>query len=136
MSNKIDIQNAVAMLHAEGYTITPPVSEPVKERIDISWLQIHDNFKGNGSDSFWYQFCSSKYLSISDCSKLSDKIESALNDTVVDDNSDVACLSLNDLLEVWDDDFIRNKRLDVRNNFMQSPMYKRFQKLAKQKLNQ
>lgn len=54
---------------------------PKQERINISRLQVHDNFRGNGNDSFWYQFCSSKYLSISDCNKLSTDIENALNPT-------------------------------------------------------
>lgn len=46
------------------------------------------------------------------------------------DNSDVACLSLNDLLEVWDERGIDSKS----HNGKLSLMYKRFEQKAKQKL--
>lgn len=105
--NPIEEQRAEALRHYEEVSsqcchwssfveaaikaYNPSVSEPVKERIDISQLEVHDNFRGNGNDSFWYQFCSSKYLSVYDCSKLCDQIESVLNnDTVVEDRKPVA----------------------------------------------
>jgi hypothetical protein len=41
------------------------------------------------------------------------------------------CLSLNDLLDGWDEN-----SLDLRSQYKSAPMYKRFEKIAKQKINQ
>lgn len=51
----------------------------------------------------------------------------------VTDNSDVACLSLNDLLDVWDG--IANEQQNGNKDWYKgSPMYKNFEKLVNQKL--
>lgn len=39
MSNKIDIQNAIALLHSEGYKITEPSIQP--ERIEVKNIRHH-----------------------------------------------------------------------------------------------
>lgn len=57
-------------------------------------------------------------------------------ETIVTNNDDVACLSLNDLLDVWDDDLERNKRRTVKKSFMETQMYKRFEQKVKEKLKQ
>jgi len=63
------------------------VTEPsiVPERIEVSRIGIHDNFMGNKSDSFWYQFCTSKPLNIALFPPIQRTIENVLNDTVVED---------------------------------------------------
>lgn len=62
-----------------------PVSEPVKVRVDC--LSHHDNLKGNGSDCFWYQFCTSTPIANVHFYEINKSIEKVLNnDTVVEDN--------------------------------------------------
>lgn len=77
-----------------------PVSEPVKERIEIGSLDLHDNFLGNKVDTYWYQFYSNKVLDGTKFAEISNLLErylngemnnpapSALNDTVVEDKGD------------------------------------------------
>ncbi len=68
---------------------------------------------------------------INDLDKLTPTEET---DKAVTNNDDVACLSLNDLLDVWDDDLERNKRRTVKKSFMETQMYKRFEQKVKEKL--
>lgn len=56
----------------------PPLSKD-KERIEVSHLWQHDNFRGNGNDAFWYQFCTSKPIEHINNSNLKQAIEQALN---------------------------------------------------------
>jgi hypothetical protein len=49
------------------------------KKIKISHLQQHDSFKGNKSDAFWYQFCSSKPLEEFSNTKIIEVIETMLN---------------------------------------------------------
>lgn len=58
------------------------------------------------------------------------KSDTGKDSNVVTDNSDVPILSLNDLLEVWDERGIDSKS----HNGKLSPMYKRFEQKANQKL--
>lgn len=70
----------------EWFELVLPVSEPVKEKIYVTRLWQHDNFKGNGNDAFWYQFCTSKPIEYINNSKLKQAIENCINgDTVVED---------------------------------------------------
>lgn len=61
--------------------VLPEQSLPKEpERIEVSHLWKHDNFKGNGNDSFWYQFCTSKPIEHINNSKIKQAIENVLND--------------------------------------------------------
>jgi hypothetical protein len=50
-----------------------------KERVWVGRFRTHDNFKGNGFDSFWYQFCSSQPIPEEWFPLIKQKIESAIN---------------------------------------------------------
>lgn len=82
MSNKIDIQNAVAMLHTEGYTITPPVSEPVKEGIDVRSVIISPAIpicSDWARDLAWYNFACNKPIDQTKFPAIKQAIEDILN---------------------------------------------------------
>jgi hypothetical protein len=81
MRNKIDIQNAIALLSEEGYTVTEPFI--VADRIEVDFEFINDGHNGAGIymvTSYKNQIHPNKFPAIKKA------IESVLNDTVVEDN--------------------------------------------------
>ncbi len=57
------------------------LKEHVEEkRIEVSHFNVHDNLKGNGWDSFFYQFCSSKPLQKELSEQICMAIEYVVND--------------------------------------------------------
>jgi len=80
MRNKIDIQNAIALLHGEGYTVTDP--SIVSERIEVKHFSQHDyvNHDNKYKDGFWYQLQVTKPLWHFNNSEVIKKIENVIND--------------------------------------------------------
>jgi len=130
-----------ACLNKDYFEEVLPVSEPVKKRIDVSYLGNHSSFKGNNHDSFWYQFCSNKVLGGTKFTEISNLLEKYLNgemnnpaptnndavegkEPISTNNDDVPCLSLRDCsnwYEAW---------------YPQNPMKKAFLNGLKQLVNQ
>lgn len=81
MSNKIDIQNAIAMLHSEGYEITKP-------KIEVKWLDQKQVMTGATPSAPIFEFETSHRVTHYKFPAIKQAIESALNDTVVEDRFD------------------------------------------------
>lgn len=90
-----------------------PSDVPVKERVSVNSIGVHDNFKGNGNSTHWYQFCSSKPCLTSDeINKVQQSIESALNNDVPEQNRFATLSQVMKIVDEWlnsEDVFILDK---------------------------
>lgn len=90
-----------------------PSDVPVKERVSVNSIGVHDNFKGNGNGTHWYQFCSSKpCLTSNEINKVQLSIESALNNDVPVQNRFATLSQVMKIVDEWlnsEDVFILDK---------------------------
>ena len=84
MSNPIDIQNAIAMLNAEGYAITPPV---VNEKIKLTLYGFNE--KELNGRLYKMSYMTNVQVPLELSPKIKQAIENVLNDTVVEDKANI-----------------------------------------------